>query len=232
MELIKALMREWYLLLSQLSGAFAVPVSNLADRLELPLLTVVLFGVVGAVSPCQLTTNLSAMAYVSSRLGEGRPLREALAYISGKVLVYMTVGGAVILLGLQLQSAAVPVVIAARKALGPLMIVIGLGLLRVLRLHGSVGRSVSARLQARLPRKGAWGAFLLGVSFSFTFCPTLFWLFFGLMIPLALRSTAGLVFPGLFAVGTTPPSWCTRASLQSGAERRRVLSSISSVSAR
>ncbi|MBI3015259.1 MAG: sulfite exporter TauE/SafE family protein, partial [Candidatus Tectomicrobia bacterium] len=136
---------------------------------------------------------------------EGRPLREALAYISGKVLVYMTVGGAVILLGLQLQSAVVPVVIAARKALGPLMIVIGLGLLGVLRLRGSVGRVVSAWLRARLPRKGAWGAFLLGVSFSFTFCPTLFWLFFGLMIPLALRSTAGLVFPGLFAVGTTLP---------------------------
>jgi threonine/homoserine/homoserine lactone efflux protein len=43
------------------------------------------------------------------------------------------------------------------------------------------------------------------VAFSFTFCPTLFWLFFGLTIPLALRSAAGWAFPGLFAVGTALP---------------------------
>ena len=205
MELIKALMGEWYLLLSQFSAALTVPVSDLADRVELPFVIVVLFGLVGAVSPCQLTTNLSAMAYVSSRLGEGRPWREALAYVFGKVLVYTIVGGAAVLFGLQLQAAAIPVVVAARKALGPLMILIGLGLLGVLRLRGSVGSRVSAWLQARLPRTGAWGAFLLGVTFSFTFCPTLFWLFFGLMIPLALRSPAGWTFPGLFAVGTTLP---------------------------
>ena len=205
MELIQGLMREWYLVLSQFSAALTVPVSSLADRVELPLLSVLLFGLIGAVSPCQLTTNLSAMAYVSSRLGEERPWREALAYILGKVLVYTMVGAAVILLGLQLQAAAVPVVIVARKALGPLMIVIGLGLLGVLRLRGSMGRGISAWFHARLPRSGAWGAFLLGVSFSFTFCPTLFWLFFGLTIPLALRSAAGWSFPGLFAVGTTLP---------------------------
>lgn len=49
------------------------------------------------------------------------------------------------------------------------------------------------------------GAFGLGVAYSFTFCPTLFWLFFGLMIPLALISTGGSAFPGLFAVGTALP---------------------------
>lgn len=198
-------MREWYLVLSQFSAALTVPVSTLADRVELPLASVFLFGLIGAVAPCQLTTNLSAMAYVSSRLRDGRPWREALAYILGKVLVYTIVGAAVILLGLQLQAAAVPVVIIARKALGPLMIVIGLGLLGVLRLHGSLGRGVSTWLQARLPKEGAWGAFLLGMTFSLTFCPTLFWLFFGLTIPLALRSAVGWTFPGLFAVGTTLP---------------------------
>lgn len=205
MELIRDLMREWYLVLSQFSGALTVPVSNLADRVELPLLSVVLFGIVGAVAPCQLTTNLSAMAYVSSRLAEGRPWREALAYILGKVLVYTALGAAAVAVGLQLQAAAIPVAMAARKVLGPLMIIIGLGFLGVLRLRGSAGRGVSAWLQARLPQGGALGAFLLGVAFSFTFCPTLFWLFFGLTIPLALSSAAGWAFPGLFAVGTALP---------------------------
>ena len=64
MDVIKGLMTQWYLVLSQFSAALTVPVSGLADRVELPLLTVFLFGLVGAVAPCQLTTNLSAMAYV------------------------------------------------------------------------------------------------------------------------------------------------------------------------
>ena len=138
-------------------------------------------------------------------MGEARPWREALAYILGKVLVYSALGAAAVAVGLQLQAAAIPVAMAARKVLGPLMIIIGLGFLGVLRLRGSAGRGVSAWLQARLPQGGALGAFLLGVAFSFTFCPTLFWLFFGLTIPLALRSGAGWAFPGLFAVGTALP---------------------------
>lgn len=205
MDVIKGLMTQWYLVLSQFSAALTVPVSGLADRVELPVLTVFLFGLVGAVAPCQLTTNLSAMAYVGSRVGGARPWREALAYILGKVLVYTALGAAAVAVGLQLQAAAIPVAMAARKVLGPLMIIIGLGFLGVLRLRGSAGRGVSAWLQARLPQGGALGAFLLGVAFSFTFCPTLFWLFFGLTIPLALRSGAGWAFPGLFAVGTALP---------------------------
>jgi hypothetical protein len=44
---------------------------------------------------------------------------------------------------------------------------------------------------------GAGRAYLLGLAF----CPTLFWLFFGLTVPLALRSAGGWSFPGLLAAG-------------------------------
>jgi cytochrome c biogenesis protein CcdA len=57
------------------------------------------------------------------------------------------------------------------------MIVIGLGFLGVLRLQGPAGRGVSDWLRARRPGRGAGRPFLLGVAFSFTFWPTLFWLF-------------------------------------------------------
>jgi sulfite exporter TauE/SafE len=205
MDLITGLMAQWYVMLSQFSATLAVPVSHLADRVELPLLTVFLFGLVGAVAPCQLTTNLSAMAYVGSRVSDARPWREGLAYVLGKVLVYTLLGAAAVAMGLQLQAAAIPIAVAARKVLGPLMIVIGLGFLGVLRLRGSAGHGVSTWLQTRLPQGGLFRAFLLGVTFSFTFCPTLFWLFFGLTIPLAVRSAGGWAFPALFAVGTALP---------------------------
>jgi cytochrome c-type biogenesis protein len=92
MDLIKGLVAQWYVTLSQFSATLTVPVSDLADRVGLPLVTVFLFGLVGAVAPCQLTTNLSAIAYVGSRVGEARPWREALAYVLGKVLVYTVLG--------------------------------------------------------------------------------------------------------------------------------------------
>jgi hypothetical protein len=155
MDVLKALMIQWYQTLSRLSVALTVPASDLADRVDLPLVS-------GAVAPCQLTTNASAMAYVSSRLGHGRPGRDALAYVFARVLVYTALGAVVVLVGRQLEAAAIPVVMAARKVLGPLMIVLGLGFLGVLRLRGSVGRRVSGRLEARVPSGGVSGAFLLG----------------------------------------------------------------------
>ena len=216
MELIRELMREWYFLLSQASIALSAPVKQVAAWVQLPLLTVVLIGVVGSLSPCQLTTNLSAMAYVSRRLGEGRIWIDTLAYTVGKIFVYLLAGGAVIFLGLKLDQAAIPVVVVARKAIGPLMILIGLGLVGLIRLRGSVGSQLASWLQSRLPQRGVAGAFILGMAFSFTFCPTLFWLFFGLMIPLAIISTAGWTFPALFALGTLLPLFAFTGLLSFG----------------
>lgn len=218
MELIQGMMRERYLLLSQVSVALSVPVKEAADGLQLPIFAVFLFGLVGALSPCQLTTNLSAMAYVSRRAGEGQVWSEAVAYTIGKVLVYTLAGGAVIFLGLKLQQFAIPVVVVTRKVVGPLMILIGLTLVGLIRLRGSFGASLARWLQSHLPQRGAIGAFSLGVVFSFTFCPTLFWLFFGLTIPLALISTGGWTFPALFALGTVLPLLIFSGLLASGGD--------------
>ena len=198
-------MRQWYIFLSQLSATVGEPLNQLAGRMEVPLISALLFGLIGATAPCQLTTNLSAIAYVSRRLGEGRPWVEAVIYTLGKTLVYSAVGGAVIGLGFQIEASTVPVVVVARKVLGPLLIVIGLVFLGLLDLRLSLGQRFAEAIQRRISVKGAWGAFLMGVVFSFAFCPTLFLLFFGLTIPLGLRSSAGLLIPALFAVGTALP---------------------------
>jgi cytochrome c biogenesis protein CcdA len=218
MELIQEMMRQWYLLLSQASATLSLPLRGAADQLPLPVFTVLLFGLVGALSPCQLTTNLSAIAYVSRRPGEGQIWSEALGYTVGKMLVYTLLGGAVIILGFTLQQSAIPIVVITRKIVGPLMIVIGFGLMGLIRLRGSFGERLARWLRAQIPQKGVLGAFLLGTVFSFSFCPTLLWLFFGLMIPLALASTGGWTFPGLFALGTALPLLVFAGLLVSGTD--------------
>ena len=223
MELIQDLMREWYVLLSQMSVALSIPVRQLAETSQLPILGALLMGLVGALSPCQLTTNLSAIAYVSRKPADGQLWSEALAYTIGKVLIYTLAGGAIIFLGFTLQQSAIPIVVVTRKIVGPLMILIGLGMLGLIRLRGSFGRRLSCWLEARLPKRGVIGAFSLGVVFSFTFCPTLLWLFFGLMIPLALVSPGGWTFPGLFALGTVLPLLLFSGLLLSGNDLSRKL---------
>ena len=195
----------WYGWLSGLTQGTVLTLQGWADHLQLPLVTAVLLGIVGATSPCQLTTNLSAMAYASAQPARGRPLLFGVAYVAGKVSVYTLVGALVILAGLRLEAVSIPVVQVARKALGPLMIAIGLGMVGWLPLRTSVGQRLAASMRERLAPRGLVGAYLLGVAFSFAFCPTLFWLFFGLTLPLALRSSGGWMFPGLFAVGSSLP---------------------------
>ena len=79
-------------------------------------------------------------------------------------------------------------------------------LIGLLKLRFSMGGQITARIEQRLGgQTGVVPAYLLGVAFAFTFCPTLFWLFFGLTIPLALASPGGVVLPGVFAIGTTLP---------------------------
>jgi len=60
-------------------------------------------------------------------------------------------------------------------------------------------------LERVAPRSGMAGAFLMGGAFALAFCPTLFWLFFGLTVPLALDSPLGPAFPALFALGASVP---------------------------
>jgi len=136
----------WYAWLSGLTQGPILVIQDWIEGSSVPLVSALLFGLIGATSPCQLTTNLGALAFSASRAGTARVLGSSLAYVAGKVLVYSVVGGLAVVLGLQLQGASIPVVLVARKLLGPLMLLVGLGLLGLIRLPGGFGLDLSRRL--------------------------------------------------------------------------------------
>lgn len=196
----------WYNVLNSVSSALSGPVREFAYVASIPPLTALLLGVLGAFTPCQLTTGAAAVAIIGRRL-ERRSFFTGLAYAAGKAVTYAALGLFFVLLGEALSQGTIPVVQAVRKVLGPLMIVVALALLGLWRsrlglgLGDRVAAFASDRLDATRPR----GAFLLGMAFGLAFCPTLFLLFFGLLVPLALASPAGATFPLLFALGTALP---------------------------
>ncbi|MBI5879898.1 MAG: sulfite exporter TauE/SafE family protein [Chloroflexi bacterium] len=195
---------DYYALLGTFLRTFSPGLNDLADQVNIPLVSVLIFGLIGAMSPCQLTTNLTALAWVSrGGTDQVAVARASLAYLLGKAMVYTLVGSAAILIGTQLQQAAIPIIVASRRAMGPLLIVAALVMLGVFRLNVSFGQRLSGWLETRA--RGARSSFLLGVALSLAFCPTLFWLFFGLTLPLAVASAGGFAFPAVFAAGTTLP---------------------------
>lgn len=219
--------QEYYYWLSTLARLFTIPISNLADQINLPLASALLFGLIGAFAPCQLSTGVAALSFIARRANEPRKLwAQTLAYLAGKATVYLVVGGVIVLLGLQINQvsrSAIPVIVVTRKLLGPLLILIGLFLLGILKTRFALGERITAGIEEKIGRQsGLLPAYLMGVAFAFTFCPTLFWLFFGLTIPLALASPGGLLFPGVFALGATLPLLFFAGLIATGADALRL----------
>ena len=204
-EAIRDAILRWYSGLSSLSADLTVGIGGLDQRVGIPLVSALLLGLIGAAAPCQLTQGVGMLAILGRQSG-GRPrLQAVLAYITGKALVYSALGVVAVGLGAGLSEVAIPVFVAARKALGPLMIVVGLTMVGAIRLHWAPGSTVAQRLREAVRQRPGQAPFLLGVAFGFSFCPTLFALFFAFLIPLALSRPDGLIYPALFAVGTALP---------------------------
>lgn len=117
-----------YDLLNQISSTLINPVMNIAYSLEhLPLLFAFFIGIVGAVAPCQLTSNVSAITiYGNKSLVEKVPWLHVLLFVLGKIVVYSALGIVIWLLGKEAYKILSQTMPLVRKAIGPLLILIGL----------------------------------------------------------------------------------------------------------
>jgi len=214
----------YYGFLVALTNPLRQPLSELSYSIQIPFLLAFVLGLLGALSPCQLSTNLAAFAYITRGVGQSsRVSHSAAAYLAGKVLIYSLVGGFALLLGLQLAQVSIPIVVFTRKALGPLLLLLGVLMLGIVKVSLPLLNRVVFEWRDRLDRTRGehdeWGAFGLGLIFSFAACPTLFVLFFGTLLPVAGAATGiGLTYPALFALGTTFPLLLFVAAFVGGAE--------------
>ena len=199
-------MSGYYEALSALSNWIGQPLGQASANLNIAVLTALLLGIIGSLSPCQLSTNLSAVAFISRRITSPWGMWQAAwSYFLGKALVYTAIAGVFIALGLTLADLPSAIAVAFRRALGPLLILLGLLFLGVLRPRMALGRGACRWLQRLAGGRSAWGSLMLGVAFAFAFCPTLFLLFFGFLVPISGGSRVGFSYPSLFALGTTLP---------------------------
>jgi len=90
------------------------------------------------------------------------------------------------------------------RALGPILVAVGLVLLEWVRLPG-FGSQVFDRTGERLVKAGLLGALPLGAVLALAFCPVSAGLFFGGLVPLALERRSVLWLPALYGIGTGLP---------------------------
>lgn len=162
-------------------------------------------GVLTSISPCPLATNIAAISYVGRRLDNPRHvLLGGLVYTAGRALTYGVLGMLLVesLLNAPVLSMALQKYL--NKAMGPLLILVGMFLLNLISLPTG-GGGLAARFQDRLGNKGLFGALLLGVLFALSFCPISAALFFGSLIPLAVAHESGLLLPSVYGIGTGLP---------------------------
>jgi cytochrome c biogenesis protein CcdA len=194
------------------SGDTGIPLESI------PLLAAFLLGLLTAISPCPLATNVAAVAYIAKDIDDRR--RAALSgvlYTAGRVAAYSALGLALVYLGANVVDISGFLRNSAVYYLGPLLILISLVMLDVINLSFLKG-GYAARLGERVSGKGSLGAFLLGGVFALSFCPYSAILFFGMLIPLAIETTAGgLYLPAVYAVGTGLPVLIVALAIAFGA---------------
>lgn len=195
-----------YVFLSKISAVLSMPFMN-GSQSNIALLAALFLGFIGSVAPCQLSANAAAITYFASRQAQAKlSWSETVLYLLGKVVLFSVFGLLFWVFGQQISRELIPLFASARKLLGPLLIVIGLFLLGWIRLPFQFGARFSALMHSIAERAGGkGGAFLMGIAFSIGFCPTMFVLFFGSLMPLALQSSYGVVLPSVFAAGTAMP---------------------------
>ncbi len=176
-------------------------------------------GILTSISPCPLATNIAAVAYVGRQVGRTRAVLAAGAlYILGRALTYTALGAAAVWGLMSMVRVSSFLQGAFHRALGPLLILVGLMLLGLVRLELGSGRMGSS-VQRRVGGWGIWGALPLGVVFALSFCPVSAGLFFGSLVPMAAEHHSELLLPLLFGIGTAVPVAAFAVALAVGAEK-------------
>lgn len=179
--------------------------NELAQNREAPLLAAFALGLLTAIAPCPLATNITATAYIAKTITDKKKvLLSGLLYTLGRVFSY-TLIGAIIYFGASKFQVAKLFQGNGEKYIGFVLIIIGLIMLDVIKLNFIKGGNFTDRLSEKFKTKGLLGSFLLGALFALAFCPYSGALFFAMLIPMTLSADAGLTLPVVYSFGTGLP---------------------------
>ncbi len=177
--------------------------NNLYANTSTPIVSALVLGLLTAISPCPMATNITAIGFIGKDIGnKNRVFYNGLIYTLGRTFAY-TALAIILFLGADQFRISGMFQQYGGKIIGPLLVVIGIFMLGIIKLNFPAFNRISERFQQR-GRYNYWDVFLLGVLFALAFCPYSGVLYFGMLMPLTI-STSGLHLPVIFALATGIP---------------------------
>ena len=178
--------------------------TNLLDSSSMPWVTALLLGLMTAISPCPLATNITAIGFISKDLEDrNRVFFNGVFYTLGRAITYSLIP-LIIFLGADQFRFSGFFQRYGEKIIGPLLLLIGIFMLDIIRIKfPGLGM-----LSEKMEKRKSWryiDALLLGIVFALAFCPYSGVLYFGMLVPLTISSASGLYLPVIFAIATGIP---------------------------
>jgi cytochrome c-type biogenesis protein len=180
---------------------------SILDNTSIPAITAFILGILTAISPCPLATNITAIGFIGKDIeNHHRIFINGLLYTLGRIITYTILG--VILIPILREGASMFSVQKAVSKYGemliaPLLIVIGVYMLDIIKLNLPKINFSGNNLKRKT--KGSWGALFLGILFSLAFCPTSGIFYFGMLMPMSAAETGGYLLPVVYAIATGLP---------------------------
>ena len=180
---------------------------QILDNSNIPIVTAFVLGLLTALSPCPLATNITAVGFIGRNIDSKRLIFwKGVLYTVGRVVAYSVLGAILINIlrnGADLFSIQKGVSKWGEMLMAPAMLFIGLFLLFGDKLQlPKLGFSGNVKVEKF---KGVWGSLFLGMLFAMAFCPTSGVLYFGMLIPLSAQTSGGYLLPVVFAFATGLP---------------------------
>jgi len=178
--------------------------NSILENSTMPWVTAFVLGLMTAISPCPLATNITAVGFISKDIeNRKRVFINGLLYTLGRAISYTAIA-LIIYLGADQFKFSGFFQRYGEKILGPLLIVIGLFMLGVIKIKFPGLSGLTSKMETKI-KWGYLDTILLGMAFALAFCPYSGVLYFGMLIPMTISSASGLYLPIVFALATGIP---------------------------
>src|SRR4030066_1460021 len=138
---------------------------------NIPVLSAFFLGLITAISPCPLATNIAAIAYITRNVTDRKyAVITGSLYTLGRMFSYSVLGILIIVLGLEIPWVSSFLQDTGEQILGPILIIVGTLMLFIDRISFGTGGGRLASLGGKVADWGMIGGFLLGVILPLPFC--------------------------------------------------------------
>lgn len=178
--------------------------NNLYANTSTPVISAFILGLMTAISPCPMATNITAIGFIGKDIeSRNRVFYNGIIYTLGRTVSYTAIALFLFLGADQFKISGI-FQQHGEKIIGPLLLIIGVFMLGVIKLNFPAFTKVSQRFSNRT-NHNYLDVFLLGVIFALAFCPYSGVLYFGMLVPMTINSASGLYLPAVFAIATGIP---------------------------